>query len=196
VAGGTHVLRSVATANDGGTGQAEITVTVETAVACSPSNPCGYGYDCVDGFCQPHTPPGGCSTERPCYAGFHCVDSVCVPNDPPPPGTTGAPCTYNADCNSGMCVDGASGHGYCTGECARDEDCPNQAACLDMGGMFLCGPPYSATISVGSGRVLVGSCALHQGEPAGLGALVVLGAWMARRRRRPPRRQAELHPEP
>jgi MYXO-CTERM domain-containing protein len=173
VADGTHQIRARATGTDGGSGEATVAVTV-VAPQCSTENPCNPGYDCVDGQCVVHTPPGGCSDQSPCLTGFHCENAVCVANPAPSPGTTGAHCNQNTDCLNGMCVDGNSGNGYCTQECGQDLDCPNQAACLDFGGIALCGPPYSAmTTATNGGRELIGGCRAAPGDAPAPGAALL-----------------------
>jgi MYXO-CTERM domain-containing protein len=190
VAAGSHTIRVVGTGTDGGSGEASITVTATGTPECSAEAPCATGYDCVSGACVVHTPAGGCSTESPCMSGFRCENTVCVVDAPPAPGTPGASCTQNADCHGGMCVDGATSHGYCTEQCATDDDCHNQAACLDMSGMGLCGPPNSAVPAslTNGGSELLGACRGAPGDSATpvtgalLVMLVLLGAGRLRRR--------------
>jgi V8-like Glu-specific endopeptidase len=161
VTAGSRVIRAVGTGTDGGTGEASITVTVAA-------------------------PP--CSTTNPCAAGFQCVNGTCIAITP---GSPGATCTTNDECQSAMCVDGSTDHGYCTEECGSDQDCHNQAACLDAGGTLgpgigLCGPPYSATSAGGGGGEVVGSCRGAPADPATPlpGALLLLLALVVARPRR------------
>jgi V8-like Glu-specific endopeptidase len=143
-----------------------------------------------------------CSTQAPCATGFQCVNGQCIALTP---GSPGASCTLNTECVSGMCIDGAS-DGYCTEPCGSDQDCHNQAACLDVGGTSctlnadcvsgvcaggscagLCGPPYSATAAGGGpGREVVGGCRGAPADPATplAGALLLLLCVVARRRPR------------
>jgi V8-like Glu-specific endopeptidase len=145
VSAGAHTLRAVGTGTDGGNGEASITFTA-AATQCSTQNPCPTGFDCVDGQCVGFTP-----------------------------GSPGAACTQNAQCQSGICVDGSTDHGFCTEVCGSDQDCHNQAACLDMGGMSLCGPPNSAQIAGPGSHELIGACrAAPVGRAPSPGALLLL----------------------
>ncbi|MBI5477608.1 MAG: trypsin-like serine protease [Deltaproteobacteria bacterium] len=152
LAAGAHTLRAVGTGTDGGSGEASVTFTATAGPGCSAELPCATGSSCVDGQCVPYTP-----------------------------GSPGASCTQNTECQSGMCIDGSTGHGYCTEQCGSDQDCHNQAACLDMGGMGLCGPPNSAQVAGGGGHELIGGCRGAPGDPAMpvTGALLLLFALVA-----------------
>jgi len=154
---GSYTLVVRGTGQDGGTGESSIQVTVAASqTACSASNPCPQGYDCVN--------------------------QQCISNQAPP-GTTGAPCTKNADCQTGICIDGDTPDGYCSQTCQGATDCPHSAACWDVGGMRLCGPPDSLTNSFTT-REIVGGCHAA-GHPAGaLGALLLLLLGLVRGRQR------------
>jgi secreted trypsin-like serine protease len=189
VADGAHTLRAVASGSDGGTGEASVSFTVGTQPQCSAQSPCATGYDCVNGQCVVHTPADGCSAERPCSTGFHCSNAVCVADAVVPPGTAGASCTRNEECQSALCAEGDTDHGYCTEACASNQDCHNDAACLDTDGTLRCGPPYSAlpTGATGGGQEVVGGCRAAPrraaGAPASL-ALLLLGLVLRRAARR------------
>jgi secreted trypsin-like serine protease len=155
---GAHTIVVRGTGQDGGTGQASITVTVAAAqTTCSESNPCPQGFDCVN---------------------QQCVSNQVVP------GTTGAPCTGNAECQSGICIDGDTPDGYCSQACQGPSDCPHSAACWDVGGMRLCGPPDSIT-GHPLAREVAGGChaAGHPGGPLGA-VLLLLALGLARGRPR------------
>jgi V8-like Glu-specific endopeptidase len=181
LAAGSHTITVRGTGNDGGVGQASVQITVQqtpvTPTGCSSANPCPAGYDCVNGQCVVHQPSGGCSAQNPCGAGFNCVNGVCVEATPPAEGTTGAACAQNGQCVSGICVDGTSGNGYCTQVCTGDHDCPNSAACVSLGGMMLCGPPWSAVPANNADqgdREVTGGCRAGGGAPGPAGALALL----------------------
>lgn len=62
-----------------------------TPVGCDAYNPCGYGYNCIDGICEPGS-------------GYYCDDACCYT-----PGEAGGcyyECAYDFECSSGnICND-------------------------------------------------------------------------------------------
>ena len=122
-------------------------------IGCREDVECDYGYECVDGFCQPlPTPPdgtcpdGGISFQDHCYE--RCDDGVCppgytcvvTPNGPAclPIGGGGTNnCSIDDDCEPGyICVDG-----HCVPKkCTDDSDCGAGFKCINGTCYPICGP--------------------------------------------------------
>jgi V8-like Glu-specific endopeptidase len=190
MANGTHQITVKGTGSDGGSGQATISVTVGGSTppptgGCSDANPCGHGYACVNGQCLPQLATS-CSDTSPCQAGYDCVSGQCVQAPPPAAGTTGASCTSNSECQSGICVDGNTPNGFCTQVCGSNTDCPHTAACQSIGGMNLCGAPYSAAATpVTTKELNSAGCSVggHGAAPAWSALLLVVALGLCLRRR-------------
>jgi hypothetical protein len=115
---------------------------------CDEENPCGWGAQCVDGFCE----AGHCSSSEQCPMEMHCANRQCVPgcelDDDCFPGfecnvelttceeeacqETAVDCGYREFCNqaSGDCYD--AGGQYCK-PCDTNnqvEDCGEDNYCL------------------------------------------------------------------
>ncbi|HZN93022.1 MAG TPA: hypothetical protein VFB81_09975, partial [Myxococcales bacterium] len=106
--------------------------------ACSPSNPCCTGTQClpsseIGNVCQVPMDGGqacsgndaGCSTPATCCSGY-CTNGFCGP--PPPCQPQGATCTTSANCCSQPPLTCVLNPGSTTGTCQ-----PSGGGCLNIG---------------------------------------------------------------
>jgi len=132
---------------------------------CTVGDDCAFEADCItlegDTFCAP------ACTEGTCDEGFVCTETEvgtrCVADGL----GLGEACMDNLECRSGICG------GTCTRLCS-DSPCPDGFACEAVGEYMACFPIEDD-----------GGCAAGGSGPFGPLSLLVVGALVLRRRRRP-----------
>ncbi len=137
------------------------------------------GSDTVDVLIgEPCDRPGDCSSLGETYT---CVGGRCVPG-PGAPGGLGEPCNGAIECVSGLCAT-KDMENHCAEPCSPGSDqCPGGFQCLDDGaGSGLCWPGTTGCLG----------CSTHAGAAGAtpivpIGAGLVIGAILIRRRRRVP----------
>lgn len=96
-----------------------------------PSNGLSCSYD--DGFCRWNSNTSGrCKTTMDCPDGYYCDGgrSRCQPTGDLEVGES---CGWDDECQTGICNQST---GLCDEQCLGDEDCPDDAYCINYGGSW------------------------------------------------------------